>query len=296
MRRTGWFTASDGTRVWYRLQGSGPPVVLCDGIGCDGYVWPYLIDAFEDSYTFIRWHYRGHGNSEEPKDLDNLSIETLVDDLHGILDVLEGDGDIAEPPILIGHSMGCQVILEFAHRHPDQVRAIVPICGSYGHPLDTFQQGGSGRGPSFKGVIETMIKVVEKRPELVNAIWSRAFSSRLSWILASNTELNVDLISRADFMPYLKHMGRIKAAIFMRMLSFAAEHTSEDYIESLNLPVLIIAGKHDRFTPMHLSETMRDLIPGARLVILPEGSHTAPLEMPEMINEALGAFLAELTP
>jgi pimeloyl-ACP methyl ester carboxylesterase len=252
------------------------------------------MDAFDESYTFIRWHYRGHGNSKEPSDPNALSIETLVEDLHGILNLLEGLGELTQPPLLIGHSMGCQVILEFAHRHPEQVRALVPICGSYGHPLDTFQGVGAGGGASFKIFVEKMLTVVEKHPGLVNTIWTRAFSSRLSWILASNTELNMDLISRADFMPYLRHMGRIKAPIFIRMLTFAAEHTSEEYIESLQLPVLIIAGKHDRFTPMHLSEKMQELLPDARLVILPEGSHTAPLEMPEMINEALSDFLDEI--
>ena len=88
MRSTGFWNAADGTAVWYGLDGGdGPTVVLCDGLGCDGYVWPYIIDLLDERFTLVRWHYRGHGNSEEPQDLTGtITIEQFTHDLHGVLD------------------------------------------------------------------------------------------------------------------------------------------------------------------------------------------------------------------
>ncbi len=296
MRTTGRYTAEDGTRIWYRIQGSGPPMVLCDGVGCDGYVWPYVMDHFEESFTIIRWHYRGHGNSDEPADPEALTIGHMCQDMHGILEHLRQNGTIDAPTMLVGHSMGCQVILEYAHRYPAEVRGLVPICGSYGRPLDTFQESSDGRAgiSPIKIFIEKMIQLVESHPDLVNAVWTMGFNSPLSWPLASRTEVNAELVRRVEFMPYLRHMGRIKAQTFLRTLRHAAEHTTEEYLDNLDVPSLVVAAKNDRFTPMRLSEEMSQRLPDASLVVLPEGTHTAPLEQPELLIEFMEDFIASL--
>src|SRR5690606_12058955 len=96
----------DGTRVWYAWsrdvdKSERLPLVLCDGIGCDGFIWPYVIDRFRDDHPIIRWHYRGHGRSAVPTDLSRLSLQDLVADLEGILDTLG-----VEKAVFAGHSMG----------------------------------------------------------------------------------------------------------------------------------------------------------------------------------------------
>jgi pimeloyl-ACP methyl ester carboxylesterase len=58
------------------------------------------------------------------------------------------------------------------------------------------------------------------------------------------------------------------------------------------VPTLIIAGDRDGFTPARLSERMRDEIPGAELLMIEGGSHTAPLERPHLVGDTVLAFLA----
>lgn len=293
MPSTSRYIAPDGTRIWHRLQGQGPAVVLCDGVGCDGYIWPYVMDRFEHDLAFLRWHYRGHGNSDEPRDLSTLTIDDSVRDLRGVLQEREGAGELSLPVVLVGHSMGCQIILEYALRHPEDVKALVLICGSAGRPLDTFGQASGAsavRGAPMRALIGRLIKEVDKRPDFVNVLWSSVFSSPLVWPLAARTEVNLELIRKVDFMPYLRHMGRIKAATFLRMLSYAAEHSTWERLEDVKPPTLVVAARHDRFTPMHLSEEMAERIPEAELALLPEGTHTAPLEMPELLNTFLQSF------
>jgi pimeloyl-ACP methyl ester carboxylesterase len=59
---------SDGSPIYYDVAepsapGSSPPVAtiaMCDGIGCDGYVWKYLRRELGPAHRLIHWHYRGH--------------------------------------------------------------------------------------------------------------------------------------------------------------------------------------------------------------------------------------------
>ena len=66
----------DGTVIWYRMIGTGEPIlVLCDGVGCDGFVWKYLIPHLEGKYRIVHYNYRGHGKSTTPENPENLGIE-----------------------------------------------------------------------------------------------------------------------------------------------------------------------------------------------------------------------------
>ncbi len=289
MRETGRHIAADGTAIWWGVDGEGPTLVLCDGIGCDGYVWPFLMDHFDDRYTFVRWHYRGHGNSDEPKDPDALSIQDLVADLRGILTELTERGLITQPVVLVGHSMGCQVILEYGLTHPGDVAAVIPICGSHGRPLDTFHDT-----PAFKKLLSPLIAAADRAPRVVGALWSRAMTNPLSWSVASRTEVNPELVRRRDFMPYLQHMGRIRPLTFLRMLRHAADHSTLDRLSGIRVPVLVVAGEYDGFTPMRLSEEMVAAMPYGELAVLNEGTHTAPLELPDVLNGYVERFLTAL--
>ena len=74
--------------------------------------------AFQEKIIQTIWFdYRGHNNSETPRDLRSLTVETLARDLGIILDEL----GIKEPVPLLGHSMGVNTVLEFYRQQPDRV-------------------------------------------------------------------------------------------------------------------------------------------------------------------------------
>ena len=86
----------DGTGVVVRTwpaapesAGSATPILLCDGLGCDGFVWRYVIDRFAGERPIIHVHYRGHGRSDVPSDIDSARIEVIIDDLGRVLDELD---------------------------------------------------------------------------------------------------------------------------------------------------------------------------------------------------------------
>ncbi len=284
----GFCQASDGTSIYYTIAGpdrpTAPDLVLCDGIGCDGFVWKYVVPAFADRHRVIRWHYRGHGRSATPRDLDRMAIEDLVGDLGAVLDAAG-----SERAILAGHSVGVQVVLEAHRRMPGRVAALVLVCGSYGRPLDTFHGTAA-----LKEGLPYINRILEGFPGAVVGLWRALLPSRMAWLLAFLAgEVNRSLIRWEDMQPYFDHLGKMDPEVFVRLLSHAAAHSTRDHLGHVDVPTLVVGAELDTFTPMWLSEEMADLIPDAELLVIPKGSHAAPIEQPELLNLRLEKFFRD---
>ena len=77
------------------------------------------------------------------------------------------------------------------------------------------------------------------------------------------------------------------------MLAHAGRHTAREILPTIDVPTLVIAGERDNMTPRALSEEMQRTIPDAELLVVEGGSHTAPIERPQLVNERVALFLAE---
>ncbi len=81
--------------------------------------------------------------------------------------------------------------------------------------------------------------------------------------------------------------------MFVKMLHEAGEHSAEDILPDVKIPVLVVAGDHDAFTPPELSRRMAEALPHSELVMLAGGTHVAPLEHHEMVALRIEKFLAK---
>lgn len=279
-------TAEDGTRLFLRTMPSRSEnprlrAIFCDGILCDGFIWKYLWNDVAAQCDVAHWHYRGHGRSGAPVDPARIGIDQHAIDLMSVRKHL---GD--EPCIVLGHSMGTQVCLQEWKLFPKNLKGIVLLCGSFGHVTQSF------RGvPILDAILPKITSIVEKQPDLARAIWTRippemAFKAAL---LAG--DVDPDHVRREDMLPYLKHMTHVDFPMFLRMLQSAGEHTAEDYLGKIDIPVLVVAGERDTFTPASLSESMAEQIPGAELLMVKGGSHVAPIEQPDLMREKISAFI-----
>jgi pimeloyl-ACP methyl ester carboxylesterase len=276
---------SDGTPIFYSSSGAAEAasaVVLSDGIGCDGYVWKYLRRALAPSHHILHWHYRGHGRTPPPRDPARVAIADLADDLTAVLD----DAGV-DRAVLFGHSMGVQVVLESYRRHRARVAGMVLMCGAPGTPLRTFKG---------KNTLERLLPLVRRAvglaPGLFNRVSRALVPTRLAYAVATRTEVNGRLLEQADFMPYLDGIARIDVPLFLAMLAEASRHSALDLLPHIDVPVLVVAGARDGFTPPELSHQMQQVIPGAELLEIEDGSHTAPLERPHLVDRVVLEFLA----
>jgi pimeloyl-ACP methyl ester carboxylesterase len=280
-------TGEDGTRIHWSTQGRGESaLLLCDGIGCDGFVWKYLRRDFARSHRLIHWMYRGHGKSAIPEDRSHVGFDDICSDLKA---VLKAAGQ--QRVVIVGHSMGVQVALEAQRRYPELVEGLALICGSHGLPLDTFHDS-----TVLKRVFPGMLAAAERWPDASRFLWKLLVPSEFSYQMATHLEVNGRLVRRPDFEPYFRHLASMDVRVFLGMLKQASEHSAYDHLPDIRCPTLIVAGTNDTFTPFWLSEEMHDRIPGSELLTVPGGTHVAPIEQPELLALRLAKWLDQLRP
>jgi len=276
----GW----DGTRLHYEVSGqtdpSAPVVILNNGIGCAGYVWRYIRPVLETEFKVVHWHYRAHGHSGESPDPAHYTIDDCVKDCARVMDASGADN-----ALLIGHSMGVQVSLEAALCYPKRINGLALLCGSHSRPLDTFQ--GTDR---FRAFLTPIQQWVSQHSRSAHRLMETLVPTLPAWWVAQG-EVDGRMMPREDFAPYLEHLAQMNPAIFLRMLESAAAHTTEDRLCDISVPVLVVGGEKDGFTPFEVSERMAKCLPKGELYKIRGGSHTAPLEQPQLMELVLDDWL-----
>jgi pimeloyl-ACP methyl ester carboxylesterase len=285
--KEGFVKSFDGERIFYSVKGEGLPMVCCNGVGVSRFFWKYITEYFTKwGASVITWDYRGHGKSPIPKDLSNFSMETNAKDIKAILDELE-----IEKAILIGHSMGVQVILEFWHLFPERTLGLIPILGTYEHPANTFFDW---KGSLY--VFKAAKYLVERNPEIPTRVWRWIMSKKFSYHFARLFIIHPTLCSYEDMKPYFEHLVSLDLRVFFKMADAMQRHSARSYLRKINCPVLIIAGEKDVFTPLWLSLKMHKLIPNSEILILKQGSHAGLVEQPDLINYRIEKFIIEHFP
>ena len=137
--------------------------------------------------------------------------------------------------------------------------------------------------------------IVDKQPDVVRAIWSRIPPEMALKAALLARDVDPGHIRREDMLPYLKHMTHVDFPMFLRMLRAAGDHSAEEWLEEIDIPVLVIAGEKDTFTPASLSASMAERIPNAELLMVTGGSHVAPIEQPELVGSRIRAFVERVS-
>lgn len=266
-------------------EGPGPAIVCCNGVGVSTFFWKYVVRYFSARHQVVTWDYRGHGRSGRPENptREKFTVATSVQDLVSVMD--ESGVDEA---VLLGHSMGVQVLLEAWRRHKKRVRGLGLICGAFGRPLDTFWNS-SLSAPVF----DVVYSIVNAAPAAFATGNRLLLRSRLPMILARMGIVDRQMCRPEDLKPYFDHLSQVDPQIFFLMAGEMQRHTALKWMDKIDVPTMIVAGENDLFTPYHLSVQMRDAIPGAELLTIPHGSHAAIIEQPELINLRLEKWLRE---
>lgn len=280
--REGFVEAEDETRLFVEELGSGSPaVVLTDGIGCDGFAWRYLAPRLGTRHRVIHWHFRGHGRSGPPRDRERLSIEDLAGDLRKVTSELQ-----VERPVLVAHSMGVQVVLEYYLQDPMGVSGLILMCGTFGRITSTFH--GTDL---LDQVLPGLIRGARAFPAVARALWGRVPAALAFRVACAGRELDHTRIQEEDFERYWEHSASMDPDVFLRMLRHAGRHDARASLERIEVPTLVIAAERDTFTPTALADEMAHAIPGAEIEVIEGASHAAPVEQPDRIAERIEDFI-----
>ena len=136
-------------------------------------------------------------------------------------------------------------------------------------------------------------ELVLAAPGLARWAFRKALSTELALQAGLWFEVNRHLLPREDLERYLADASEMDLEVYVRMLTTAARHDASDHLPEVKVPVLVVAGEKDTWTPFSLSTGMHEAIPESELLVLPAGTHTGPLEHPELVALRLEKFLVE---
>ena len=242
-------TTDDGCRLWTSVTGDGPPVVLVHG-------GPGWWDTFQDlslpGFSLRRWDQRGAGRSDRrgPYTLDRFVAD---------LAMMCGP----EPCVVIGHSWGAALALQYAQTHPVTRLVLVSSVGLDGPPPD-YRDGVRERLPAIDDPWIARI--------------STGFADR-STAVEQARRLNTP-----RFEPNRECADALPAEL--RALPDRAAACSR-----ITAPTLMIHGAED-LRPPYVTDCLLAALPNAERVVLDGVAHYPWVEDPDGFQKAVRTFLS----
>ncbi len=115
------------TEVNYVSRGAGSPVLMIHGLAASLHDWDKLLpELVKAGYGGYALDLLGHGDSPKPR-ARKYQMVWLFDHLVQWIDSLQ----LTEPAVLIGHSLGGYLALEFARQYPSRVKSLVLVDPFY---------------------------------------------------------------------------------------------------------------------------------------------------------------------
>jgi pimeloyl-ACP methyl ester carboxylesterase len=244
------------------------------------------------NYRMVFYDQPGHGRSSH-LDHGEYTLAGLAQGLKDVLDATVTTG----PVVLIGHSMGGMTIMALAETHPELfgslIQGVVFISTSAGK-LDEVNFGMPVVLARFSRQLLPLITHTGRTTAGVIDAARRA-SSDLAWLLTRKYGFGTKHPNQA-LVSYVERMnGRTSTEVVARYLRALYSHAGYLALEALSeVKVLAICGEFDALTPLSHSQEIVRVLPKARLVVVPEAGHVALMERPDIVGEALAAFLEEI--
>jgi proline iminopeptidase len=279
-----------GAELYCREVGQGTPMIVLHG-GPDfdiGYLLPEL-DRLSDKFHLIYYDQRGRGRSADHVKPEDVTLETEMADLDKVREYFHID-----KVVLLGHSWGAVLALEYALRHPERVSRLVLMdpAPASAADINRFRKERVEKWPvlmELRKAIADTAAYKEADPDAVVAYYRVHFKPALA---RSEDYEKLILRMQARFIEQGKE-GILKSrAVEDRLVNETwASPSGYDLhpkLKRLNIPALVITGDHDFFP--FAAEHIAQAIPSARLVTLKDCGHFAYLECPVPLREQIDAF------
>jgi len=261
------------TLIHHVVTGQGqPPVVLVHGFGCSHTDWNAQVSHLSPRHQTIAVDLRGHG------DIAGSAAECSIE-RYGA-DVAEVMRALALPPaVLVGHSMGCRVVIEAALQAPAQTAGVILVDGSQ-------------FSAAIAAVLTQRFAMPNGYATTVNSLFEEMFTDR------SDKSVVAAVIERA---------GRLPRPIGEKMLLDMQRYDVGRLTSSLagvRVPVMALQAtcideKHQR-RPMTTGQTtpyldmVRASVPSARVEVIADTGHFPQLDRAIQTNALIDSFLSGL--
>ena len=250
---------ANGIDIHYRTDGTdGPWVVLAHALGVDHQLWDSIAQRLASRHRVLRYDARGHGKTSAPHGA--YTLFQLADDVAGLLDALS-----IEQAHFVGLSMGGMVGQVLGVRHPHRLLSLT-LCDTVSYtPVSAHamwdERIGQVEAHGMSGIVEATIQ---------------------RWLTTPFREAHPDIVERIrSLLRATPPHGYVGTCLAIKALD------TRSSLARIACPTLVITGEQDTGAPVEAAREIASHIPDARLKVISDAAHLAPIEQEE-------AFLADL--
>ena len=254
----------DGAKVTYRVDGSGPGLLLLHGTGGNSETnWSQLVSRLSESRMVVRPDYSGSGETVD--DGGPLTVAMLAAQA-----VAAAEKAGATPFDVVGFSLGAVVATYIAAEYSHLVRSVILLAG--------------------------LATSADARMTLQFDLWRDLIRSdrRAMARLLLITGFSPDFLARTDYSTALQIIEDIVATNnwegMARQVELNLTIDVRDQARRVTKPTLVIGCTHDYMVPPAHARSLAGLIPGARYLEIPTG-HLATLERPDELAQSVLEFV-----
>jgi len=238
-------------------------VVLLHGFASSTYSWEKIdYRLHEEGYHVWSLDLKGFGWSDKPRNGD-YDILTIMEELNKWMVAMKIDD-----AIVVANSYGGGVALLLSFNYPKRIKKMVLIDNaglrmrlpSVMHLISLPLAGLVGKIIFGRWMVKLIVREVFHNKRLITDEQIDAYHARMSTTNA--TDAQIALCRAIDFDKYELYYSRIR---------------------EIKQKTLIVWGKNDAWIPLELGYRLNDMLPDARLVIIPECGHIPQEEKPETV-------------
>jgi pimeloyl-ACP methyl ester carboxylesterase len=270
-----FITTDDGVKLAYEEAGAGTPVVFVHEFAGDLTSWEPQLRTFGQRYRAIAYNARGYPPSDVPATPASYSQDRARLDILSVLDQLK-----LERAHIVGLSMGGFATLHFGIHHGDRALSLTVAGCGYGAEPDKREQ--------FR-------REANATADLIRDKGIQAFAETYSLGPTRVQFQNKNLRGWTEFRDQLATHSAEGSANTMRGVQ--AERPSlfdlKEAMANIWTPTLILTGDED-WPCLLPGVMMKEVIPAAALVVMPNCGHTINIEEPDRFNSIVMDFLAQV--
>lgn len=261
-------TAGKEPSLNIETRGDGPRLVMLHGWALNSHVWDDIVEPLAQRFTIVRIDLPGHGGSPWPPRFDDLESLARV-----LAPQLSGGA------VILGWSLGSLAGLQLALTHPAEVRALVLVAATPRFLNDPYWRHGvdpdvledfaarlrKDQAGTVRDFLALQVRGDERAMQTLRTLRRRVLDSGPTHPAALAAGLEV--LKRADL---------------------------RESLGAISVPTLVLAGEHDRLTPVEGSRELAAGLKRARFALVEQAAHAPFISHREVFLREVEQFLARL--